>query len=324
MNIDFDGYFRNKIESMLITTSWDHKVRERLGIQAVSQVWGERPQWYFWLHHTPGVYSLQFEIGDEVVLDGDVYAIGQFKVKCYPYRQAAEFVTFSPLEREVVSGPLFDHTCTPIFDTRHQIPDDLFLIGEVALISAPDNTLTMLDYDSQDEFRLNRNPLTKLNPENEGPAGDRYLIRSVAGWKIGYPLFECLAGMHAFHTKHAPCFMGAKSAPGFEATITSNNKITTQATNSVACLSVSLTFQSSHHKTLKAKEVWRARAEPCEKTIFEHFFKPEETSCPRNHADIRFPTNRNWWDLAATEGHSKMASLCGCLNHQGHTCWHQH
>ena len=321
MNIDFDGYFRNKIESMLITTSWDHKVRGRLGIQAVSQVWGERPQWYFWLQHAPGVYSLQFEIGDEVVLDGDVYAIGQFKVKCYPYGQAADFVTFSPLEREVVSGPLFDHTHTPIFETRKEISDDLFVIGQMVLISAMDNAINMAAYDSLERFKVSGEVPESSKDDSEYTA--KHMIRSVAGWRIGYPLFECLAGMHAFHTKQAPLFMGAKSAPGFEAKVTSENNIVMASTDCIPHLSVSLMFLKTPQNAKEALQIWRSCTEPDERILFEYFFKPGETSCPRDFADTRFPTNPNWWELAAVEGHSEMASLCGCLDHDGHTCTNQ-
>ena len=46
---------------MLVTTSWVDDVKTVTGLEAVSQVWGEKPAWYFWISGTPGVYALQLE-----------------------------------------------------------------------------------------------------------------------------------------------------------------------------------------------------------------------------------------------------------------------
>ena len=79
--IDLELFFRTKVENMLVTASWVEAVRQTLGLTAVSQVWSERPSWYFWISGAAGVYHLQMEGASG---EGDL-VIGSFSVKCYPF-----------------------------------------------------------------------------------------------------------------------------------------------------------------------------------------------------------------------------------------------
>ena len=109
-NMDFDSFFRNKVESMLITASWVEQVKKMLGLTRVSQVWGDRPEWCIWIDGAPGAYALVFEEGETIQAAEQTLALGQFAVKCYPYVGATVFDSFSPQEREMVTSDLFDHT----------------------------------------------------------------------------------------------------------------------------------------------------------------------------------------------------------------------
>ena len=64
--MDFDSFFRNKVESMLITASWVGQVQKMLGLAGVNQVWGDRPEWYIWIDGAAGVYALVFEEGETI------------------------------------------------------------------------------------------------------------------------------------------------------------------------------------------------------------------------------------------------------------------
>ena len=89
--MDHDSFFRNKIESMLITASWVERVQKMLDITGVSQVWGDAPEWYIWIDGAPGVYALVFDDGRSFdALDHTLHQ-GQFAVKCYPYATAGVF-----------------------------------------------------------------------------------------------------------------------------------------------------------------------------------------------------------------------------------------
>ena len=59
--IDYEEFFRNKIDTLLVKASWVDAVKSVTGLKAVSQIWGEKPAWYFWISNTPGVYALQLE-----------------------------------------------------------------------------------------------------------------------------------------------------------------------------------------------------------------------------------------------------------------------
>jgi hypothetical protein len=52
--MDLDSFFRNKVESLLITASWVEQVQQMLDLKGVSQVWGDRPEWYVWVEDAPG------------------------------------------------------------------------------------------------------------------------------------------------------------------------------------------------------------------------------------------------------------------------------
>ena len=54
-----ESFFQNKIDSMLVTTSWVDNLKDLLGVEAVSQIWGNVPAWYVWLSDAQGVYQLQ-------------------------------------------------------------------------------------------------------------------------------------------------------------------------------------------------------------------------------------------------------------------------
>jgi hypothetical protein len=54
-----ESFFQNKVNSMLVTTSWVDDLKDLLGMEAVSQIWGEVPAWYMWFSDAQGAYRLQ-------------------------------------------------------------------------------------------------------------------------------------------------------------------------------------------------------------------------------------------------------------------------
>ena len=107
-NMDLDSFFRNKVESMLITASWVEQVQKMLDLVGVSQVWGDRPEWYVWIDGAPGAYALVFEQSGTIATADQVLNVGQFVVKCYPYLTASVFEAPSLiLWILILSWPLF-------------------------------------------------------------------------------------------------------------------------------------------------------------------------------------------------------------------------
>jgi len=110
--IDCESFFQNKINGILVTTSWVDELKDLLGMEAVSQIWGEVPAWYMWLSETHGAYRL--ELADATTNEknpGDKR--GFFSIKCYPFDNTAVFNTFSYEEQVLSRSRFFDDTHTP-------------------------------------------------------------------------------------------------------------------------------------------------------------------------------------------------------------------
>ena len=85
-----ESFFQNKINGMLVTTSWVDSLKNLLGMEAVSPIWGEVPAWYMWLSNAQGVYHLQLL---DALFDENTPANkqGLFSIKCYPFHDASVF-----------------------------------------------------------------------------------------------------------------------------------------------------------------------------------------------------------------------------------------
>jgi hypothetical protein len=91
---------------MLILSSWSEQFRSDIGFNGVSQIWGGRPAWYFWLADSPGVYQLEMMNTEEDLDTIEDRCTAVFNVKCYPYQERSEFQSFSFLERKLVQSKL--------------------------------------------------------------------------------------------------------------------------------------------------------------------------------------------------------------------------
>ena len=176
--MDFDSFFRNKVESILITASWVEQVQKMLDLNGVSQVWGIRPEWYIWIDGAPGVYSLVFEEGETMEAADQTLILGQFAVKCYPYVEAGVFDAFSPREREMITGNRFDHTHTPRLEAREGIPEAFFTIGSISFMLDVSGTVAMFTFDSLDLLRWSVISAT-INQKNR--LYQKSIVRNIPG-----------------------------------------------------------------------------------------------------------------------------------------------
>ena len=190
MNIDFDSYFRSKIESLLIKSSWVKAVQDLLALEAVSQVWGDRPEWYFWIKGAPGIYSLALVDAEISDIDGQKPILGQFFIKCYPYPGSREIGCFSAEEQSALNSDIFDSTHTPRIEAKSQIDDSWFTVGSISLLQWTNEQRVMLTYDSLEHIIT-----CQLKFSKNGDETGLEVIRNVPGWEMGYPLFNCLIGL---------------------------------------------------------------------------------------------------------------------------------
>jgi hypothetical protein len=315
--MDFDSFFRNKVESLLITASWVEQVQKMLYITGVSQVWGDRPEWYVWIDGAPGVYALVFEQGKLIDNVNQSLHMGQFAVKCYPYVEAGVFEAFSPREREMVSSDLFDHTHTPRLETQQEVPEAFFTIGSISLLADAAETVALFTFDSLDFLRWSASA-AKTGTANPLPEKNR--IRNIPGWQVGYPLFDRLVSLYAYYSKQPPVFIGVTRSPGFETIIDTHQIPVSRVSSDIQHWSTSVLFLNSNDTSAWVDTLWRAQLDHEERIVFEHAC----SHCACHHftenAMPHVAINSLWWDLAHADLKSELASTCGCEDHEHHTC----
>ena len=300
---------------MLVTTSWVEDVKRVTGLNAVSQVWGDKPAWYFWIADAPGVYALQLEGITTPDLDHGDWATGSFAVKCYPFIHEKVFSSFSFQERSLIQSESFDHTHTPRFSQREQIPDTLFNVAAVELRVDPADRQALFALEGLDimqiscaEDMLRNYPL--LQEEKQFESGD--IDRRVPGWDLGYPMFDRLICLYAFYSKRTPTRVWLTRSPGFSYVLDKDQARCVQ-TPDINLFSLSVLFgdpQTHDHTeedligsegTVDDKELVYDRAFHC-----DHFHR--EAHQPPHLP----PLNEQWWSLAHTDYKSMLSSTCGC------------
>ena len=179
-----ENFFQEKINSMLVTTSWVDDLKLLLGMEAVSQIWGDRPAWYVWLSDAQGAYRLQL---DSAMADGKTPAPkqGLFSIKFYPLYKSSVFGAFSYEEQVLCQSGFFDDTNTPRFEDMQKIPDSLFNVAAMEYRVNQDDTMACFTLDSLDILRSVYPEETVQNFDLTGKsrcyrAGE--IGRSVPGW----------------------------------------------------------------------------------------------------------------------------------------------
>lgn len=315
-NMDFDSFFRNKIERMLIVASWVEAVRKKLGLESVSQVWGDKPEWYFWIQQTPGVYALVFEEGETGQIADRTLFLGRFAVKCYPYVAAPMFDTFSPREQEMVTSEVFDHTQTPRLEAREEIPEAYFKVGSISFMLDAAEDFAMFTFDSLDFLRWSVQCAKTGNENIPNKVQEKSIVRNIPGVQIAYPLFDRLVGLYAFYSKLSPAFIGTTRSAGSEWIVDINQTPQRRACNETRQWSASVLFLDKADGTVPVDAIWRSHMEPEEQIVFEHAFSHSACSHFREAGIPHMVINSLWWNLARADFKSELASICGCENHE--------
>jgi len=302
---------------MLITTSWVETVKELINLQAASPVWGDKPAWYFWLSHIKGAYLLELgEILDEK-WDEDHLACGMFKIKYYPYPHKEGFDNFSFEEQAFVQSGFFDHTHTPMFEKKDNIPDSLFNIAALELTIDPTDNLALfsleaLDFMQIDYAREIYRTYPDIDKAKRYAAGER--ARNVPGYDLGYPLFSSLLSLYSFYSKTKPVRAVLTRIPGFKHIYNSSEECQCIDTDDINFYSLNVLYSDTSDKNIAAGEkLIEQRFEGGDgEVVFDQQF-----SCgylPHNHISpfVKPVLDEKWWSLAEADYKSNLASTCGC------------
>ena len=303
---------------MLITASWVEPVQKMLDLAGVSQVWGDRPEWYIWIDGAPGVYALVFEEGETVEAADQTLNLGQFAVKCYPYVDASVFDSFSPQEREMVTGELFDHTHTPRLESLQRVPEAFFTVGSLSFMLNAAETIAMFTFDSLDFLKWSTITAKTSRRNGLNDSHEKSIIRNIPAWQVGYPLFDRLISLYAFYLKRSPAFIGSTRSPGFECMVDIDQTLESRICDKTRQYSTSVLFSNATDTEELVDKNWRAHLEPEEKIVFEHACS--HSACNHVAADglPQVVINSLWWDLAHADLKSELASTCGCEDHEHH------
>ena len=319
-NMDFDSFFRNKVESLLLTASWVEHVQHLLGLKAVSQVWGDKPEWYIWLDHAPGAYALVLEDAESFELQSTSFLMGHFAVKCYPYGDNSILAAFSPQEQELAASDLFDETHTPRLEARERIPESFYNVGSISLILDDAETTSLLAVDSLDALKLWVQSPSENRMRLPGNTEIGCIIRNVPGWQISYPFFDRLVCLFSFYFRHSPIFIGATRSPGFEYFVNSEKHLECKPCAASNHLTASLLFHKSSGPENPVETLWRRQLGPEESIVFMRHLPSAFSDQLVLDSPRVVPINPLWWELADTEMKSEMASTCGCCDHSHGSC----
>ena len=297
-------------------------MRNLLGLSAVSQVWGERPSWYVWVADAPGVYRATVEDVRTDEVGGSRFRTALLSIKCYPYQNFPEFPSFSYEERCLIGSALFDDTNTPRFEHRKEIPDTLFNVASVEYATDEDDNMAVFTFESLDTMRTTFSEPTTLHCTGLD-ASKRFekneTDRNVPAAQIGYPFFERLLGLYAFHSRRKPYRFAASSAPGFEYRHQGKSGgFECVESNDIHIRTASVAFVSEEAREdsdfALPEKLDALLLDEDRDILFDRTFP-----CGHFHARdaqgsnaLSTPPSPLWWILAESECKSSLATSCGC------------
>jgi hypothetical protein len=318
-----ESFFENKVNSMLVTTSWVDDLKDRLGIKAVSQIWGEVPAWYMWLSDARGAYRL--ELADTMYEEKiPANKRGFFSIKCYPFDNTAVFNTFSYEEQVLSRSRFFDDTHTPRFEDTKRIPGSLFNVAAMEYRVTENGTMACFTLDSlsilccvyPEETVQDFDLIGKSRRYRHGEIG-----RSVPGWQLGYPVFDRLLCMYAFYSKAKPVRVRIACSPGFQYVHSGNHTFDCVDAPDTRRWTASVVFACPDRCDMgvhgREPDVLASEEGPGQLDILLDRAFP----CGHHHhidkmgslqAVESAPVSPLWWSLAETIYTSSMASTCGC------------
>ena len=300
---------------MLIVSSWSEQFRSDIGFKGVSQIWGERLAWYFWLADSPGVYQLEMmdTEQDPDTLEDRCTAV--FNVKCYPYPDRPEFQSFSFLEQKLVQSDLFDDTNTPVFEHKADIPPDLFTVATVEIDMDLEGHATIVSFESMDHLRTRfarethqTFPMISLSRT----FGSQEIDRDVLGFQMGYPLFDCLMCLYANAHKQPPANIHFSILPGYEFSI-NDGDVHARETSDIKGLKLRVLYSTTGLGSYPVGNcIWGGSCEDSEHIIYDRCFACADFHENKEDNKLPIPLNPKWWSLAHTHYESELTSSCGC------------
>jgi len=193
--------FRRRVGAMNAGAILADSARSALGLRNVSEVWSERPLWYYWLSWPRGAFALELEAN--WTDPRSTATVGLFSLKHYPFGCDSARVLTSVAERRALASDWFDATGTPAFEMRSRIPASLFAVGMIEFHLDAEEQRALLLLTAQDRCQT-------VTPTGE-------ILRDVPGWRLSRAFFDTFVGMQVLQMKTPPRRVSLGQRPGFEA-----------------------------------------------------------------------------------------------------------
>ena len=209
----------------------------------------------------------------------------------------------------------FDHTHTPRFSHREQIPDTLFNVAAVEL-----------DVDREDKWALfilqgleimNISYVTEivqnypdLQKKKRFKSGE--IDRNVPGWDLGYPLFDRLLCLYSFYSKKTPIRLWLTRSPGFSYVFDKDQPMCVQAPE-INLFSLNVLFgntKTDEHE--EANRICRQSIDDDQEVVYDRVFNCHQCHHEPDRPPHLPPLNEQWWSLAHSDYKSTLSSTCGC------------
>jgi hypothetical protein len=300
LKIDCEAFFRNRVESALIVTSWHESLKNELGIAGVSQVWCEQPAWYFWINQAAGVYLLEMEGSEKRLLGKEDILAASFRIKCYPYPEHPLFARFAGEEQDLVKSQAFDETNSPAFEAQEKIPAELFSVARCSIAVDDAHRFVSFAFESFDRL------LTIRSSRSD------QIQRDVPGIAIGYPLFDALLCMFVHSEKMAPLRVRMYCSPGLEY-VKKRHRAWWRPSSAAAAFHLAVDCASAGSRgSLIADDIPDVYDTAEAAILYDRAF-PEGSYHP-GEAEQAIPVRLNpkWWELTRSTYACHLASACGC------------
>lgn len=299
----------------MITTSWVENLKTELGLNGVSQVWGDRPSWYFWVTNAPGVFHLEFDDADVLTTKTGTFYMADFIIKCYPYRGHSLFNTFSFQEKELVQSPFFDDTHSPAFEYREQIPADLFNIAMMAITVDSTDQLMHFGFET---FDLLRTVCLSDTVRHDPESNRRYTLkagtvdRNVPALQVGYPFFGQMMCLSAYATRTPPARVQLARRRGVEFGLDAET-VRFIPSNKIQHYRYGVWFHPpSKFQTGDPVKIPAMTSNEAEKILYDRAFTCGHFHPSQAEKVLPVPLDERWWTLAHASYASQLTSCCGC------------